>query len=74
MRSADAEGAGCRYQVPRKVPLRIEPKTFFGASRLCAELQPVFCVVGWRAVRTMLPSSGSLSNCPECAVLLGRSK
>ena len=36
--------------MPRKVPLRIEPKTFFGASQLCTELQPVFCVVGWRAM------------------------
>ena len=24
---------GAKYQVPRKVPLRIEPKTYFGASQ-----------------------------------------
>ena len=41
LRGPLTQRAGCRYQVPRKVPLRIEPKTFFGASQLCTELPPV---------------------------------
>jgi hypothetical protein len=30
---------GAQYQLPRKIPLRIEPKTFFGAGTAC-RVQP----------------------------------
>jgi hypothetical protein len=30
---------GARYQLPRKIPLRIEPKTYFGASVFFTETQ-----------------------------------
>ena len=49
------------------VPLRIEPKTFFGTSRLCTKLGPRFGVAGWGHRRepccTLLPCCGRLCSC-----------
>jgi hypothetical protein len=41
---------GAKYQIPRKVPLRIEPKTYFGEST-------VHCPWSIRTMRTKLLSA-----------------
>ena len=46
---------GARLQLPRKVPLRVEPKSFFGETPVCQALEPeiyttvyrvIFCKIG----------------------------
>ena len=39
-----AHTEGARYQIPRKIPLRIEPKTYFGKRRMDGWTGPAVCV------------------------------